>query len=285
MGMNKDFLSAAVNKQLGTKLFEILFFFLKSGIQIQVVLFFIFLNLSHYSYSQSSDSTKVTGNFAGAITVTNNGLSFIPTFSLGKPAAIFDLSIGKKRLSFEPQFRFSLEGQPWSFLFWWRYKLVKANKFRLNIGAHPALSFKSSTVSLNGVSEDVMIARRYLAGEVVPNYFLTKNISLGMYYLYSRGLDKGTTGTTHFVTLNSSFSSIHISNQFYMKFTPQIYYLKMDELDGFYFTSALTLANRKYPLSITGVLNKVIKTRITASKDFVWNISLIYSFNRKYHEL
>jgi len=38
-------------------------------------------------------------------------------FTLGKPAAIFDLSVGNERLAFEPQFRFSLEGKPWSFIF------------------------------------------------------------------------------------------------------------------------------------------------------------------------
>jgi len=69
-----------------------------------------------------------------------------------------------------------------------------------------------------------------------------------------------------------------------MKFTPQVYYLKMDKQDGYYFTSALTFANRKFPLSISGVINKIIQTKIIASKNFVWNVSLIYSFNKKYIE-
>ena len=77
---------------------------------------FVLLSLTYVSFSQKNDSTNVPGHFGGAVTVTNNGISFIPNFSLGKPAAIFDLSIGR-RLSFEPQFRFALEGKPWSFLF------------------------------------------------------------------------------------------------------------------------------------------------------------------------
>jgi len=44
------------------------------------------------------------------------------------------------------------------------------------------------------------------------------------------------------------------------------------------------LANRKIPLSISSVINKIIQTKITASKNFVWNVSLIYSFNKKYVE-
>jgi hypothetical protein len=82
-----------------------------------------------------------------------------------------------------------------------------------------------------------------------------------------------------FVTNNGiSFISI------YLKFTPPFYYLKTEQQDGFYFTSALPPAYRKIPLSISSVINKVIQTKISASQNFVWNISLIYAFNKKYEE-
>jgi hypothetical protein len=249
-----------------------------------VLLFLVFLLLIHFAFSQNADSTKVVSHFGGAVTVTNNGISFIPTFSLGKPAVIFDLSVGR-RLSFDPQFRFSLEGKPWSFLFWWRYKLVKTDKFAMNLGSHLGLAFKTFEETTNGVATETITVKRYLAGELAPNYFLTKDISIGMYYLYSRGIDNGTTRNTHFLTLNTSFYNIPISRQFYLKFTPQLYYLKMDQQDGVYFTSSLTLAKRKIPLTISTVINKIIQTNITASKNFVWNVSLIYSFNKKYRTI
>jgi len=247
----------------------------------KVSLLLILSTFTLLSFSQNRESTKVASHFDGTVTVTNNGISFIPTFSLGKPAVIFDLSMGR-RLSFDPQFRFSLEGKPWSFLFWWRYKLVKSDKFSMNLGSHLGLAFNTTTEIINGTTREITTAKRYLAGELVPNYFLTKDISIGLYYLYSRGIDNGTTRNTHFLTLNTSFSNIPLTRQFYMKFMPQVYYLKMDQYDGFYFTSALTLANRKIPLSISSVFNKIIQTNITASKNFVWNLSLIYSFTKKY---
>ena len=86
------------------------------------LLFFVLLYLTPFSFSQKADSTKGIGHFSGAVSVTNNGISFVPTFSLDKPAAIFNLSMGKNRFSFEPDLRFSLAGKPWSFLFWGRYK-------------------------------------------------------------------------------------------------------------------------------------------------------------------
>lgn len=250
----------------------------KSGLIV-----FTFLLLAYFSFSQEVERTKVPGRLAGAVTVTNNGISFIPTFSLGKPAAIFDLSVGRK-LSFEPQFRFSLEGKPWSFIFWWRYKLLKTDKFSFNLGTHLGLPFKTITETVNGVSTETITAKRYVVGELVPNYLFSKDISIGMYYLYSQGIDVGTIKNTHFLTLNANFSNIRLSKQFYVKFVPQVYYLRLDHQDGFYFTSTMTLANRKVPFSISSVINKAIQTDISANKNLVWNVSLTYSFNKKYVE-
>jgi len=246
-------------------------------------LLFLLLSFTGIGFSQNTDSIKVVNNFGAAATITNNGISFIPTFSLDKPAAIFEMSMGRK-LSFEPQFRFSLEGKPWSIVFWWRYKLLKTNRFTFNLGTHLGLPFKTITDTIGGISNEILTTKRYLAGELVPNYLLTKNISIGIYYFYSRGIDPGTTKNTHFLTLNANFSNIRLPYQFYMKFTPQVYYLNLDKQDGFYYTATLSLANKKIPLSISTLINKVIRTNITASKDFVWNVSLIYSFNKKYIE-
>jgi hypothetical protein len=251
--------------------------FLIKGMVIITVLFIKpFLSLS-----QTAENTPSLSHFNGAISVTNNGISFIPTFTLGKPAAIFDLSMGK-RLSFDPQFRFALEGKPWSFLFWWRYKLITGGKFRLNIGAHPALSFKTLTITNNGVPQEITKATRYVATEIVPNYLVAKDITIGAYYLYSHGIEKDAVGNTNFLTLNASFSHISIPWNFFLRLNPQIYYLRMDKNDGFYYTASLTLAKKDCPISISGMFNKIIKTNITASKDFVWNVSLIYSFNNNY---
>ena len=253
----------------------------------KVLLLVVLLHLSYISFSQKTDSTqkadstKPIAHFGGAVTITNKGISLIPTFTLGKPAAIFDMNVGKGKLSFEPQFRFALSGKPWSIIFWWRYKLANTAKFRMNIGAHPSMVFKTISATVNGKAMDVIQTHRYFATEVSPNYFVTKNTSIGMYYLYSHGLDEGTTGNTHFITLNSNFSHIKISEQFFAKFNPQVYYLKQDAKDGVYFTSTVTLAKKNFPFTLQSIMNKVISTNIP-SQNFVWNVSLVYSFNKNY---
>jgi hypothetical protein len=239
-----------------------------------LLLLFSFFCIAQFSFAQKIDSIKSITHFSGAAGVTNNGISLIPTFSLGKPAAIFDISVGN-RFSFDPEFTFSLKGKPWYFLFWFRYKL-NAEKFQMNIGTHLGLNFKNAVADDD--STKVTIAERYWASEISPNYFLTKNISLGIYYLYSHGLDPTTVKNSHFITVNASFSNIKLTNKFFIGMTPQFYYLNQGEHDGFYFTSAFTLAKSDLPLSISSIINKEIQSDISGSKDFTWNVTLTYFF-------
>ena len=243
----------------------------------------VFLMLTHASFAQKNDSAKNSSHFFGSFSVTNNGISLIPTFSLGKPAAIFQLSMGKGKFSFEPELRFSLGGKPWSFIFWWRYKLWKSDKFNFTVGANPSMNFRTEISPVDG--SEIIVTRRYLAGELSPNYLLAKNISIGMYYLYSRGIDRSATRNNHFLTLNTSFSNIKFPKQFFMKLSPQVYYLQLDAQNGFYFSGSMTLAKINFPLSLSAIINRTIQTNIITNKDFVWNVSLMYSFHHIYVKL
>jgi hypothetical protein len=248
----------------------------------KTIAFLVLLSITHFAISQSAENTQsVIKHFDGVVTITNNGISFIPSFNLGKPAAIFNLSMGGKKLSFEPEFRFALEGKPWSILFWWRYKLLNTEKFQISLGAHPALSFRTSTFLVDDVSKEYITVNRYVAGEFAPNYSVSKNISVGIYYLYSYCLDVYAARNTNFISGRINFSDIKLSKLYFLKFNPQAYYLKMDDKDGFYFSSSLTLARKSFPLTVSSIINKAIRTGIP-SKDFLWNVSLIYSFNNKY---
>lgn len=248
--------------------------------KITPLLAIIFFLLAHPSFSQQTDSTQKEFHFKGAITVTNKGISFVPTFTLGKPAAIFNLSMGKRKFFVEPELRFSLKGRPWSYLFWVRYRLKDSGKFQMNIGTHLGLNHRYD--SLLSTSTTGLVVRRYLAGELAPNYFISTNVSVGGYYMFSRGIDKGTITNTHFVTLNSNISNIKLGNQSYARISPALYYLALDARDGLFITSSFSLANKNFPVSFQSIINKSLDTDIEGSTKFLWNVSLIYSFNKTY---
>jgi hypothetical protein len=84
--------------------------------------------------------------------------------------------------------------------------------------------------------------------------------------------------------VRTNFSNIRLSEQFFVRFFPQIYYLRMDDKDGVYLNATLTLAKRNFPLSVSSLINKPFRTDIEANTDILWNVSLIYTFNKEYVE-
>ncbi|MDX8337795.1 hypothetical protein SLH46_01285 [Draconibacterium sp. IB214405] len=247
----------------------------------RILMFVAFMAVMQFVIAQNDENTSTTKHFNGSIWATNNGISLIPSFNLGKPAVMFNFSLGGEKLSFDPQFRFSMEGKPWSFILWWRYQFVNNEKFRFKIGAHPAFSFKEIDVIKDGAEMEIIRVRRYLAGELSPTFKFSEKISLTPYWLYAHGVEDDITQHTNYIALQSSFSKLALSDKCNLSLTPQVYYLRMDGLQGVYAASSFTLAKNDFPLSASLMINQKIDSEI-AGDDFIWSASLIYSFNNKY---
>jgi len=234
------------------------------------------MSLASPAFSQDVDSTRSRTVVEGLMTVTNKGISNVPSITLGKPAAILNVSIARSGFAFEPELKYGLNGKPWSFIFWGRYKLDR-DKFHLTIGEHPSVNFKTITVSVNQTQRDVIEARRFLAGELYPSFSVSSYVGIGAYYLYSRGLDPDIAKNTHFLALRTTFSNVPRSDGYSVRFVPQVYWLRQDARDGTYGNCILTFGKRDLPLSIGAQVNKTIRTSILEGDDFIWNVSLSYS--------
>ncbi len=215
---------------------------------------------------------------AGSAAITNNGISLIPNFSLGEPAVQFNLSLGKDRLTFDTDFNFSWEGKPWYILYWIRYQMIRSDRFQMSTATHLGLNFRPSEVVINLRPETMLTTERYWVAEFFPRYRISPKVTSGVFYLFSLGLDPGTSATNHFVTLNTSFSQLNLTKEYHLSIHPQIYYLRQESTDGFYFTSSFTLGKKDAPVSLSTLFNQVISTEIYSSSDFVWNLSLKYSW-------
>lgn len=242
-----------------------------------------FLTFSIHIFSQGSDSLKRVSHFGGTVTITNKGISTIPNLTLGKPAALVAMTIGRK-ISFEPEFRFSLEGKPWTFIFWWRYQLYKSDKLITRIGINPSVYFKSTTITTDLGQMEKIIAQRNLTGDFSPTFLLGKNISIGLYYMYIRGFEKDAVRNTHFIAIRPYFSNIKLTKPYFLRFFPQLYFLQTDSKNGFYASSTLTLAKKNFPFSFSSMITTPIHTNIPAGSSTIWNVSLIYTFNKEYVE-
>ena len=240
------------------------------------LLLFATASLAHPALSQAPDSAGSRTIVTGLVTVTNNGISTIPSFSLGKAAAIFDVYITRNRFSLDPEVKWALDGKPWSFLFWGHFKLADGEKFRVILGAHPSVSFRTTTVSVNQTERDVIVARRFLAGDIYPSYALSRYVNVGGYYLYLYGVEHDVVRHTHLLALRSVLSSTPIVGGYFVQLYPQVYYLKSDAKDGYYFYSGLAVGRRNLPLLIGATANKVIQTDVPGGEDFLWNVSITW---------
>ena len=263
-------------------------FRLKSKIMINkifqegtLLLMVVILFMTHEAFPQKTDSIKMMNHFGGFVTLTNNGISTIPSFTLGKPALIFSMSVGRK-ISFEPEFRFSLEGKPWMLIFWWRYDLWKSERYFIRLGINSQLNFNKVVITSNGITNELQVANRWLTGDLTQSYFVTKNYSVGTYYMYSRTLEKTGIKDLHYLAFRNNFLNIKLTRQFFMKFSPQIYYLRLGENDGFYVSETLTLAKRNFPLNISSIITTPIKSNVPVNNHLLWNINLTYTFNNEY---
>lgn len=248
--------------------------------QLRNSIFAMMCILIHTSaFSQESETTEDPLNLGVRLEVTTNGFSYVPAFSLGKPASVINLSLEWKRFSFEPQIRNSLELKPWSYIFSFRYKLITGNKFQTIIGAQlPSMVFTETT---NVSGNNSLVANRFIVGELITNYSISPKISLGTTYFYSRGVQDDTFQHGHYFAFSTNFSNIKLSRQFQFNFTPQLFYLKLDENDGTYFAANINFEKVNFPISIGASMYSSFKTDISGN-DFDWNVSLVYSFNKKF---
>lgn len=245
-----------------------------------VVVFLVLFQL--ICYSQSADSTKVIYHFSGNISTTNNGISLIPSFSIGKPAIMSLLSMGNERFSIDPDIRYTLEGKPWSIVFNARYKWIKNKKFLFSTGASTALNYKVTTFTSNNPENDYILARRFIGAEVNSNYFISKKNSVGIFYLYAHGIDFGTSKNNHFVSLSTNFSKLINFENYFMNFKPQIYQVVQDKNTGTFANATLSLHKNNFPISLSYILNKKIKSNLIGVDDTIWSLNLAYNFNQNF---
>jgi hypothetical protein len=231
-------------------------------------------------YAQKKDSSFF---FRADLSITNNGFAIVPAFTLNKPAAYLDMSMGNKRLSFAPQFRYDLlEGRPWGFAFIYRYKAIIKPKLQLSVGGHlPALNYVTRTVSIGGIDEDLSVVRRFLVAEIFANYKISKNSNVALYFLRGHAFQNHGPQNSHFLALQANFLKNKFVGKTYFNFHPQVFYLLLDGDDGYYFNATTSFGIDKFPLAIASTINKAIKSDI-ATKSFDWNISLVYTIDKQF---
>ncbi len=243
-----------------------------------------FLLVSIFSFSQDTINKEL--HISGNIGMTNNGISIIPTFSLKKPAFNLSYSFSRGgRFSIDPDIRLTFDGRKGGAILWFRYKLMNQGKFKMNVGIHPAYNFGLRSITESGKTWEITQARRFIATEIVPSYKVNDHLNLGIYYLKGTGLQDDGPKSIHYVNFNAGINKIPLGMGYSFNFSPQVYYLKSDNQDGYYFTSNVVLAKATSPFVLMSMINKEIRTNVAGSVNFDWNVSMLYNFRNNYRRV
>lgn len=228
------------------------------------------------------DSLGSPLHVSGNIGLTNNGISIVPTFSLNAPATNLIFSVRKGRFSFDPDIRLTLDARKGGMLFWFRYRLVEGRRFGMSAGVHPAYNLATRTITVNGKASEITQARRFFAYELAPSLRISKHLAISPYYLRGMGLQPDGPLVMQFVALNAALTNLEVSNELRLSVAPQFYYLYLDGKEGLYLASNLRLSHPASGLYLQSTLNKEIRSRIPGSRDFMWNLSVFWSFSHDY---
>jgi hypothetical protein len=223
---------------------------------------------------QNTDSTESKRIQAGAtFSLNSNGISSVPAFSLGKPALIASVSVGKGWFSYDPALGYSLDGRPWFIDNWLHVKLINRPGFELRTGMNVSTYCGRYTLP----DGDFYRVERYFTYELAGIFRFGNNMSLLTEYWNDRGQEdwsiKG-----HF--LNAIVERTDMAMGKHVLFTAalQLFYINYTgNNDGLFVAPRIAFSVRNFPVSVFSQVIQAITTNIEPYPGFNVNVGISYT--------
>ena len=225
------------------------------------------------------DSTRYKPEVSGVITLTSNGISQIPAYSLDKPAISGFFYLKLKRFSYEPDINYGVDGRPWGMGNSFMYLVVDKKKLKFKSGLALGLAFSYPEVLQGGQMVKINKSERYLIAKLIPTYLISKKTSLSLIYWNAHNLEQASINAINFLSAVLSISNISLSEKMYCSISPQIFYLNVDGEDGVFFSPIAALGIKKFPLYLSSQINTTLLTNMSSDPGFKWNLALNYNFS------
>lgn len=236
-----------------------------------LVLFSLFT--SAYSY-EHTDSLKTKLEAGAVVSLNSNGMASIPAFSLGKPAIIASISLGKNRFSYTPTLAYGLDLKLWFIDNWLNYKIIRRPAFDLTAGFN--LSTFGSKYNLPDGS--ILEAQRYFAYALTGVYKFSDKNSLTIAYWNDNGQEKGTL-RGHFINLVYERTKMNIGKNVQLAAVLQVFYINYDgNNDGLFVAPKISSSVRNIPFSIFLQITQALSSNISPFPGFRWNAGIAYRF-------
>ncbi|AFK04161.1 hypothetical protein Emtol_3028 [Emticicia oligotrophica DSM 17448] len=237
-----------------------------------------FITFNAFS-EEKTDSVQTQKNpiqISGNIQLTNNGISPVPAFALGKPALMTSFSIRKGNFSFSPAFNYGIDGKPWVSNSWLRVQFP-SNKFTFRTGLNWSLFFKRTSITENAQTFEVQRANKYLEFEGAVSYKVAENASIQALCWYTKGMDIDAVKYGYFYSLSASINKIRINKDLKLTLRPNLFFIDNSiPFNGLFVSGIAIWSFKNLPISIS---MQAVKPLITKPQsDFNWNIGLNFDF-------
>lgn len=234
----------------------------------------LFLFLNAWNYSNTLDSLKTPLLIHGNIQLTNNGISPVPAFSLGKPALLTTLHVQKGKFTFSPEFNFDLEAKPWSVNTWIRYQIIQKKKWDFTLGNNFSLFFKKNNPAL---TKEEFQLQRYQALEFNLGYHFTKMRGINLMYWRSQSLDDVGIRKGLFLILICQISDFYNGKNISLGIRPSVFIIdNTAPFSGFFTSQISTVYFKKIPFNFS--FQTVHPLRTEPETKFNWNAGLNFQF-------
>lgn len=232
----------------------------------------LFLSLYTVALPQEvSDKSKLEA--ACTFSFNSNGISSIPSFSLGAPAVIAAPTFTKGRFVYEPVLAYDLDIQPWFIDNWFRYKIVDRQKFEFRTGLNFSMYFSDNKLP----DETILQGQRYWAAEFTATYKPTAKSFISAAYWNDRGQDPGTI-SGHYLALMGDRSEISIGKSLLLAANLHLFYINYDgNNDGLFISPKLTTSVRNIPFSLFFHVIQAFESNISPFPGFNWNLGISYT--------
>ncbi len=243
-------------------------------------LFLVLFFLSSALYaSENTDSTKSKLKAGATFTLNSNGISSVPAFSLGAPALMASVSVGKGWFSYDPTLAYGLDLKPWFIDNWIHVKLINLPKFELRTGMNISSYCGKYTVP----EGEFLRVERYFAYELAATFRFAHNISLQTQYWNDRGQEdyslKG-----HFVSAIVEKTDLALGNHILCTAALQLFYIGYDSNDntndnndGLFVAPRVSFSVRNFPVSIFSQAVQAISSNIEPFPGFNINVGIGYT--------
>lgn len=239
---------------------------------MKIALSLIFLSVFTVTLSQETlDKSKLKSGCT--FSFNTNGISSIPSFSLGAPAIMATPSFTRGRFAYEPVLAYDLDLKPWFIDNWLRCKIVDRPRFEFRAGFNFSMYFSEYKLP----DEIILQGQRYWAGEFTGTYKPTAKSFLSGAYWIDRGQDPGTI-KGHFLSLMGERSEMSIGKSLLLAANMHLFYINYNgNNDGLFISPKVTSSVRNLPFALFFHVIQPIESNISPFPGFSWNLGFSYT--------